>query len=270
MRTAATTDAGAARAAVEHTGTWSGMRPETESTDTGRRRGYQVAALLVTAVVAGAVIAAIRTSGSTSELRPGHPVPATARVLALLRGIPQSAATLGDQPAPVTLVEFADLQCPTCASFAEGALPQIIRRYVRPGRVRLVLYALDTIGHDSERAARVAYAIGEQDRLFEFVALMYANQGSENTSYVTDLYLRAPPGAIPGVDVGRALAARNAVGPSREVAQAHALASSLHVSVTPSFLLYRTGSPPRRFSPGSLDAGSFTAAIERLLRGGRA
>jgi len=237
MRTAATTDAGAARAAVEHTGTWSGMRPETESTDTDRRRGYQVAALLVTAVVAGAVIAAILTSGSTSQLRPGHPVPATARVLALLRGIPQSAGTLGDQRAPVTLVEFADLQCPTCASFAEGALPQIIRRYVRPGRVRLVLYALDTIGHDSERAARVAYAIGEQDRLYEFVALMYANQGSENTSYVTDLYLRA-------------------------------LASRLHVSATPSFLLYRTGSQQRRFVPAGLDAASFSAQIERLLRGG--
>ena len=270
MRTAATGTPAPRVRPVEHTTTWSGMQQETESADTGRRRGYQVAALLVTAVVAGAVIAAILTSGSTSELRPGHPVPATARVLALLRGIPQSAATLGDQPAPVTLVEFADLQCPTCASFAEGALPQIIRRYVRPGRVRLVLYALDTIGHDSERAARVAYALGEQDRLFQFVALMYANQGSENTSYATDLYLRALAGAIPGVDVGRALAARNGAGPSRELARARALASSSHVSVTPSFLLYRTGSPPRRFSPGSLDAGSFTAAIERLLRGGRA
>ena len=244
------------------------MQPETESTDTGRRRGYQVAALLVTAVVAGAVIAAILTSGSTSELRPGHPVPATARVLALLRGIPQSAATLGDQPAPVTLVEFADLQCPTCASFAEGALPQIIRRYVRPGRVRLVLYALDTIGHDSERAAKVAYAIGEQDRLFQFVALMYANQGSENTSYVTDVYLRALAGAIPGVDVARALAARNGVGPKAQLARARALASRLHVSATPSFLLYRTGSQQRHFVPAGLDAASFSAQIERLLRGG--
>src|SRR5207249_689287 len=206
----------------------------------------------------GAVLAAVLTSGSTSELRPGRPVPGAARALALLHGIPQSEATLGDPRAPVTLVEFADLQCPTCASFAEGALPQIIRRYVRSGRVRLMLSALDTIGHDSERAARVAYAIGEQDRLFQFVALMYANQGSENTSYVTDVYLRALAGAIPGVNVGRALAARNGAGPSRELAQARALASRFHVSVTPSFLLYRTGSQPRRFSPESLDAGSFT------------
>ena len=237
---------------------------------TRRRRRYQLGALVVALGLSGAVLAAVLTSGSTSELRPGRPVPGAARALGLLRGIPQSSATLGDPRAPVTLVEFADLQCPTCASFAEGTLPQIIGRYVRSGRVRLILYALDTIGHDSERAARVAYAIGEQDRLYQFVALMYANQGSENTSYVTDLYLRALAGAIPGVDVGRALAARNGVGPSGELAQARALASSLHVSVTPSFLLYRTGSPPRRFSPGSLDAGSFTAAIERLLRGGRA
>src|SRR2546427_5870951 len=196
------------------------MRRETESVDTGRRRGYQVAALLVTAVVAGAVIAAILFSGDTSELRPGRPVPHAARALALLRGVPQSEAMLGDQRAPVTLVEFADLQCPTCATFSEDALPRIISRYVRSGRVRLILYALDAIGHDSERAARVAYAVGEQDRLFQFVALMYANQGSENTSYVSDVYLRALAGAIPGVDVGRALAARNGGGPSRALAPA--------------------------------------------------
>ncbi|TMK99424.1 MAG: hypothetical protein E6G34_02435 [Actinobacteria bacterium] len=237
---------------------------------TRRRRRYQLGALVVAIGLSGAVLAAVLTSGSTSELRPGRPVPGAARALALLRGIPQIAATLGDQRAPVTLVEFADLQCPACATFSEDALPRIISRYVRSGRVRVILHALDTIGHDSERAARVAYAIGEQDRLFQFVALMYANQGSENTSYVTDLYLRALAGAIPGVDVGRALAARNGAGPSRELAQARALASRFHVSVTPSFLLYRTGSQPRRFSPGSLDAGSFAAAIERLLRGGSA
>ena len=232
---------------------------------TRRRRRYQLGALVVALGLSGAVLAAVLTSGSTSELRPGRPVPGAARTLALLRGIPQSATTLGDQRAPVTLVEFADLQCPTCASFSEDALPRIISRYVRSGRVRLILYALDAIGHDSERAARVAYAVGEQDRLFQFVALMYTNQGSENTSYVTDVYQRALAGAIPGVDVRRALAARNGVGPSRELAQARALASRLHVSATPSFLLYRTGSQPRRFSPESLDAGSFTAAIERLL-----
>src|SRR5690349_15298916 len=127
-----------------------------------RRRRYQLVALVVALGLCGAVLAAVLTSGSTSELRPGRPVPGAARALALLRGIPQSEVTLGDPRAPVTLVEFADLQCPTCASFAEGALPQIIRRYVRSGQVRVTLSALDTIGHDSERAARVAYALGEQ------------------------------------------------------------------------------------------------------------
>jgi len=268
VRNAASWTPGAARATVEQTGTLSGMQPDTESTDTGRRRAYRLAALLVTVVVAAAVVTAIISSGSTSELRPGRPVPGAARALALLRGIPQSEATLGDPQAPVTLVEFADLQCPTCASFAEGALPQIIRRYVRSGQVRVIISALDTIGHDSERAARVAYAIGEQDRLFQFVALMYANQGSENTSYVTDVYLRALAYAIPGVNVGRALAARNGVGPSRELAAARALASRFHVSATPSFLLYATGAQPRRFSPEGLDAGAFSAAIQRLLQGG--
>jgi protein-disulfide isomerase len=58
----------------------------------------------------------------------------------------------------VTLVEFADLQCPFCAQYARDALPRLIDRYVRPGRIRMQLRLLSFIGPDSECAARVAAA----------------------------------------------------------------------------------------------------------------
>jgi protein-disulfide isomerase len=235
---------------------------------TRQRRLYQLGGLLVTGILIAAVAIAVLTSGSTSQLKPGKPVPGAAQTLALLSGIPERGDELGDPHAPVTLVELGDLQCPACAIFAQEALPAIISEYVRGGRVLLVFRGLHILGGDSLRAARMAEAIGAQDRLWQFVESMYQNQGSENSSYVTDTYLRALAGAIPGVDVARALAARGSQYVQAQLAEAQALATRFGVKSTPSFLLSRTGAPPRRFSPESLDSGAFTAPLEKLLAGG--
>jgi protein-disulfide isomerase len=232
-----------------------------------RRRRWQLGALAVLAAALAAVVASLATSGSTSELKPGRPVPGAGAAVALLRGIPQEGIALGSQLAPVTLVEFGDLQCPACAQFATGVLPQLVARFIRSGRVRLVFRAIDEIGADSTRAARAAYALAAQDHMFEFMDLAYRNQGLENSSYVTDTYLRALAGAIPGVNVTLALATRGSPAAQAQLAQARALAAQFHISSTPSFLLYRSGAAPRRFAPEGLDAGSFSGPIERLLRG---
>ncbi|MFI4984978.1 MAG: DsbA family protein [Solirubrobacterales bacterium] len=232
-----------------------------------RTRLYRLGALIVTTAAVATVLIAILSSGSTSQLVPGKPVPGTAQTLALLTGIPQRGAALGDPRAPVTLVEFGDLQCPTCALFAQETLPAIITRYVRSGRVLLVFRAVDFIGGDSARAARVAYALGTQNRLWQFIELMYRNQGLENSSYVTDNYLQALAGAIPGADVTGALAARDSPGVQSQLQEASGAAHRLGLTSTPSFLLSRTGEQPRRFSPAGLDESSFSERLDRLLGG---
>jgi protein-disulfide isomerase len=209
--------------------------------DTRRTRLYQLAALIVSVLAVGAVAIAVLTSGSTSQLTPGKPVPGAAQTLTLFAGIPQHGISLGNPSAPVTLIEFGDLQCPACAAYAEDALPSIVSRYVREGRMQLVFRNLDSIGSDSVRAARMAGAVGKQNHLWEFIDLMYKNQGAENTSYVTDRYLQALAAAIPGVDVNRALRARSSSTVETQIDQARALAQELRLQSTPSFVLVRRG-----------------------------
>jgi protein-disulfide isomerase len=233
-----------------------------------RARLYQLAAVLVAAGLIVAVLLAVLTSSGSPRLVPGRPVPGAGRTLALFAGIPQQGIVLGQARAPVTLVEFGDLQCPACASFARKALPAIVSDYVRPGRVRLEFRPLTFIGPDSRRAAQMALALGEQNRLWQFADLMYRNQGLENSSYASDTYLRALAGAIPGVDVGRALVTRGSAAVQAQLAEAKVLAVRARLRETPSFLLSRSGAPGRAFSPQSFDSASFTGPLDRLLAGG--
>jgi protein-disulfide isomerase len=231
------------------------------------RRRYQLGALLVSGAAIAAVVIAVLGGSSPSALAPGRPVPGTHTTLALLNGIPQRTTSLGDPAAPVTLVEFGDLQCPTCANFAHNVLPAIVSHYVRPGRLLLTFAPLHFIGSDSTRAARFALALGAQNRLWQFTELMYLNQGLENSGYVSTRYLSALADAIPGVEQRRALTDQQSATVQAQLTRADTLATQFHVRGTPSFLLYRSGAPARAFAPGALDVDTFSAAIDRLLGG---
>ena len=244
-----------------------GDQDSPERVEHARRRRYQLGALLVTTAVVAVVLVTVLGAGSTSELAPGKPVPGAPRTLALLQGIPQRGITLGNPQAPATMVEFGDLQCPACAEFAVKALPQIISRYVRTGRLRLTFYPLDILGSDSTRAARMALALAQQNRMWQFAELMYRNQGLEQSGFVTERYMRALASAIPGVDVSRALAVRSSQATSAQLAAARARARAAHVSSTPSFLLAGAGARAQRFAPSGLGFDSFDATLKRLIAG---
>jgi protein-disulfide isomerase len=46
---------------------------------------------------------------------------------------------IGDEKAPITIIEYYSLSCPHCAHFAEDILPQVKAAYIDTGKVRLVL-----------------------------------------------------------------------------------------------------------------------------------
>ncbi|HVU03832.1 MAG TPA: thioredoxin domain-containing protein [Polyangiaceae bacterium] len=84
--------------------------------------------------------------------------------------------TKGPKDAPVTIVEWADFQCPYCGA-AAPVLDKLPEQY--PGNVRLVFknYPLSIHEH-SEVAARGAVAAGKQGKFWEMHHLLFANQES--------------------------------------------------------------------------------------------
>jgi protein-disulfide isomerase len=229
------------------------------------RRTYELVAA-VAGLLATGLIAASLVGVRAGESAPPARSPDRAAT-ALLSGIPQHGAVLGRPDAPVTLVEFADVQCPYCATWADGAFAEIVRDSVRPGKARIVFSGLAFLGPESETGLRFALAAGRQGKLWQAVHLLYANQGSENSGWVTDDFLRQTGAAIPGLDTERALRESFSPEVDRQMAEAREAATRLGVQGTPSFAAGRTGTSPAPIAISSLDADALRPALDSLLAG---
>ena len=156
------------------------------TTDNTRRLMLLLGALIAAAAIVVIAIAVSSSGGGSKKSPVKTPTAVTGRGGGgAFAGIPQSGATLGNPNAPVTVLEFADLQCPFCRDFTLNTFPQVVSQYVRPGRVKMQFHNFPFLGHDSIPAARAAAVAEQHNRLWDFVDAWYHNQGEENSGYAT-------------------------------------------------------------------------------------
>jgi protein-disulfide isomerase len=225
-----------------------------------RRAIVRVAAMAAVAAVLVVVAAVVVGPGRDPDTAAA--APDAGRVF---DGIPQVGIALGSADAPAVLTEFADLQCPFCATYARDVLPAIVDRYVRSGRLRLELHVLSFLGDDSVRAGAMAAAAAEQNRLWSFADGFYRSQGSENSGYATDAFLRGIGEATPGLDVARAFGDRDRPAVRQMLADANDAARAAGVESTPAFSLRRGDRPAESLEPEALTDEAFTAALDEAL-----
>jgi len=81
---------------------------------------------------------------------------------------------LGNPEAPITIVEYASLTCPHCAHFANDVLPELKKKWIDPGKVKLILrdFPLDEPALRTAMIARCA----PPDRFYAYVDTLFAAQ----------------------------------------------------------------------------------------------
>jgi len=225
-----------------------------------------VVALSAAAVLVGGLVAALALSGGGSTPTSNSAPVAIGEVASMLNGVTQNGTMLGRADAPVTLVEFADLQCPYCAQWATRALPDVIARYVRSGKVRIVFDGMDFVGPDSEKALRAALAAGRQNRFWNVLELLYENQGTENSGWVTDSLLQSIGKGVPGLDWRTMLDTRHSASVDDAISQAASLAHQAGVNSTPSFAVGPTGGRLELVNISSLDVGGIAPVLDASLK----
>lgn len=244
-----------------------------------RRRVRLLAGSSAAVVVAVAVVVAFGAfkpdpakDGSVTDAG-GVEVRGAAQTAALLRGLPQDGVTLGRKDAPVTILEIADLKCPSCKAHEIGTQPQIVDRLVRTGRANLQLQlvnyrdgAAGTI--DGEAARRAAYNLVAANRFWSFVDATWWNQGSEQETWATEPFLRAIAAAAPGigpadVNVRETPASRSGA------AGADRLAEALGTRGTPTLYVLPRGARTGTEVPDPDDVDALDRAVTRAAKAAR-
>jgi protein-disulfide isomerase len=236
-----------------------------------RRRMIQLGGVIGAAVVIVVVIVVATSGGSKSGgLAKGSQANSTvSEVKTLVGGIPQSGGTLGNPNAPVTIQYFGDLECPICKQFTLGALPGVIEKYVRTGKVKIEYRSLETATREPEtfRTQQVAaLAAGKQNLAWDFIELFYHEQGQEDSGYVTEGYLQGLAQQVPGLNLTNWTAARNNASLIEQVERDQQAAHQEGFTGTPSFLIGKTGGHLSKLENPSLENPStFEAEINKLL-----
>ena len=224
-------------------------------------------AVALTAAAALVTISVVGTGGNASTQTTAGSEPSiygVSEAHSLFAGIPQKGSALGSPQAPVTLVEYADAQCPYCAQWALDALPAIVQEYVRSGKVRIEFRPLAFIGVDSRTGAGALIAAGMRGQMFQAMHIMYANQGAENSGWINDSLLGSMALEL-GLNRDQFELDRDSSTVERTIQKAHQAAAADGITGTPSFLAGKTGSPLQAVEITSLDAGALRPVLDRLL-----
>ncbi len=85
--------------------------------------------------------------------------------------------SLGDPKAAVTVIEYASMTCPHCATFTEKTFPEIKKKYIDTGKVRFIFreFPLDNLAAAVFMLAR-CNAETNSDKYFAYIDTMFRQQ----------------------------------------------------------------------------------------------
>jgi len=108
------------------------------------------------------------------------PPPATAKVTNL------KGFALGSADAPLTMIEYTDLQCPFCRQYATVTFEEIRKNWIDTGKLRYISRDFPLDFHPlAMPAARAARCAGEQGKFWELRMVLMRNANLLSADYIT-------------------------------------------------------------------------------------
>lgn len=139
--------------------------------------------LLIAVFFVGYLLARVQMQGQTTGSAiaqqdggalPAEPAPGEERVDGVATG---NLTMMGDENAPVTIIEFSDFECPFCEAFYSQTLSQIKSEYVDTGKAKLYYRHYPLAFHPAAVPAGLASeCANEQGRFWEYHDMVFENQ----------------------------------------------------------------------------------------------
>ncbi|MCX7839139.1 MAG: DsbA family protein [Anaerolineae bacterium] len=132
------------------------------------------------------VLSASACAGMATSTRTPAPTPAPSFV--------RIGRTQGNPNARVTLVVYADFQCPYSRQFAQQVLPRLMNDYIVPGKISFTYKYFPVIDDgqvgESHWAAQAAECANEQNRFWDYHDKLYTEQRGANIGAFTRARLK--------------------------------------------------------------------------------
>jgi len=108
--------------------------------------------------------------------------------------VPMNETSIGDPDAPVKMDVWEDFQCSGCLAYSKDIEPQVFETYVETGKVFYTFHFypfIDGGQGESHDAANAAMCAAEQERFWDYHAIIFANWIGENAGSFTKSRLTA-------------------------------------------------------------------------------
>ncbi len=129
----------------------------------------------------GNVLGVAQVGQKTPQAEQGAAVPTEEPVPSVVKvKVTGDDPVRGDPKAKVTVVEFADYQCPFCGRFHTDVYTPLLKEYVDTGKVKFIFKNLAFLGQESTEAANAALCAKEQNKFWEYHDHLFTNQNGEN------------------------------------------------------------------------------------------
>jgi protein-disulfide isomerase len=143
---------------------------------------------------------------------------------------------LGDDNAPITLVEFGDYQCHYCNVFFQTIEDDIIKNYVKTGKVKMIFKDYNIIGEDSVKASQGAHCANDQGLFWEYHDILYSNWTGENNGWASSENLTIFAQQI-GLNMNKWSECMNKGSHSQIILKSNDDARTLELTGTPAFFV---------------------------------
>ena len=232
-------------------------------------------------VIAGIALAVIMVAGTLAAFLPSSSNPTNSSnsssnnqnpneiIQKLYNPVVQNASALGSNMADITIIEFADYQCQSCAKFHREVRDDILRNFVNTGQVRflfkdfIVNNDVSTTNEASKLPAEASYCAAEQGKYWEYHNKLYQNAENEDIQWVTIDNLKQ---IANNAGIGNLMQFSDCLEShkhSKTVNENDNLARSIGLQSTPTFILLSNRTQPLAIQ-GSQPYAIFEQAIREI------
>lgn len=172
--------------------------------------------------------------------------------------------SIGRADAPVTIVEFTDMQCPSCRKFHTDAYAELKKIYIDTGKVRFISrdLPLEQLHPYALKAAEAARCAGDQNKFWEYRSAIF----SDGTALNDELLKKSAEGL--SLDMKAFQACLDSEKYKADVQKDAQEAVKLQIMATPTFVLAKSTKDKLdgiRMA-GAQSFATFQSTIESLLK----